>query len=214
MNTNEANYNGIAIFGEMGTGKDTLADFLIELDKRCAKYNIGDAVRQFFSIIKVNPQFRGKNRLLGQSIADKLREVEPQILNDYCLSKIYEKWENYYQWNNSKACEDFFPNKLLIQLSQIKEKELPIIVGGRTYDDFKYWTDKGFLTVGIVCEFDIRLIRLCRRDGEEIARNSNFTHNTEIDVGDISRNKCKIVIDNSMDMEHLINEARSILNII
>lgn len=215
MNINKkTNYIGIVIFGEMATGKDTLADYLIETNPKCEKYNIGNAVRQFLSIIKVNPDLRGKDRLFSQSIADKLREVHPEILNDYCLSIIYEKWQKEFKWNNDKISNDNFYDVLLSQLTMIKQKEIPIIVGGRTYVDFEYWSRKHFLPVGIVCDFNIRYERLRVRDGDEIARNSNFSHNTEVNVGDIARNKCAFIIDNNKDFQYLNKQADSLLSLI
>ncbi|MDP4179405.1 MAG: hypothetical protein Q8900_13870 [Bacillota bacterium] len=210
---NENKYNGIIIFGEMSTGKDALADYLINSDKRCCKYNIGNAVRQFFSIIKVNPEFRGKDRFLGQLIADKLREVHPYFLNDYCLSLIYEKWQKQYNWDNSNVFIENFNDEIKKQLSIIIKHEIPIIVGGRTKDDFTYWTNKNFFTVGIICDKSIKFERLCKRDGTLVANNSNFKHNTEIDVADIAKNKCNIVIDNSFDLQHLHNEADKLIKL-
>lgn len=101
--TSEKNYNGIIIFGEMGCGKDVLADELLKLDHRCCKYNISKIIRQFFSVTKVNPDWKGRDRFLDQDLADKLRAVYPEILNDYCLSLIYEKWEGNYNWKNDTA---------------------------------------------------------------------------------------------------------------
>ncbi|HEY5562059.1 MAG TPA: hypothetical protein VIK72_09955 [Clostridiaceae bacterium] len=204
-------FNGVVIFGEMCTGKDTLGDMLMDLDKKCNKYNIGNVVRQFFPILKVNQSFKGKNRILGQRLADKLREVDPQILNDYCLSVYYEKWEKFFQWKEAPDID--FKETLMKRLSQIKLKEIPLIIGGRTYDDFNYWSGKKFLTLGITCQSDIRFDRLVKRDGIEIAKNSNFKHNTEIDVGEISKNKCEIVIDNSGDFSSLKKQAEYILEL-
>lgn len=209
--TKEKGYNGIIIFGEMGCGKDILADELQKLDKRCCKYNISKVIRQFFSITKVNPDWRGKDRFLGQDLADKLRAVYPEILNDYCLSLIYEKWEHKYNFRNDNTDKEGFNSLLLNQLSVVKESEIPIIVGGRTLVDFQYWSNKNFLTVGITCDEQIRYSRLCTRDGLEVAKNSNFKHNTEAEVGNISKNKCDIVIDNSKDLDHLISQAEELL---
>ena len=49
-------YNGIIIFGEMGSGKDTLADYLIEKDNRIKKYGLGDIIRVIKAVTKVDPQ--------------------------------------------------------------------------------------------------------------------------------------------------------------
>ena len=38
-----------------------------------------------------------------------------------------------------------------------------------------------------------------------------FKHNTEINVANIAKNKCTMVIDNSFDIIHLFNEADEIL---
>jgi dephospho-CoA kinase len=208
----EIKYNGIVIFGEMAVGKDTLADYLISQDKRYAKYNIGNAVRQFSPLLKVSTRFRGRDRALGQSIADKLREIYPDLLNDYCLSMIYTKWEKEFGWNNKDVEEKDFQPVLLNQLSQVIKREIPIIVGGRTSQDFQYWTNMNFLTVGLTCDFETKFRRLCLRDGEEAAQNSNFNHNTESEVGNIAQNKCLIVIDNSYDLDNLYKKANSILN--
>lgn len=205
-------YHGIIIFGEMASGKDTLADYLLEVKTKCCKYNIGNAVRQFLSIIKVNPEFKGKNRILGQSIADKLREVHPDILNDYCLSLIYEKWEKILELSTRNNYDNLdFHAALLHKLDLIIEKEIPLVVGGRTYQDYDYWYNKNFLTVGIICDFDKRYARLCKRDGLEVAQNSNFKHNTEIDVGVIAKDKCEFVIDNNVDFNHLYKQADQLL---
>jgi len=209
--TMDKNYNGIIIFGEMGCGKDVLADELQKLDHRCSKYNISKVIRQFFSVTKINPEWRGKDRFLGQELADKLRDVYPEILNDYCLSLIYEKWEGKYNWKNENIDKDSFNTLLLKQLSLVKEMEIPIIVGGRTLVDFQYWSNKNFLTVGVTCEEAVRYSRLCYRDGLEVAQNSNFKHNTESQVGEIVKNNCKLVIDNSKDLSHLNRQAADLL---
>ncbi len=205
-------YNGIIIFGEMSTGKDALADFLLELNPKSAKYNIGNVVRQFIPIVKLNPQFKGRDRVFTQMIADKLREVHPMLLNDYCFSLIYSKWEKEFNWGQEELTEENLLEVLNKQLSQLKEKEIPIIVGGRTPNDFIYWSQRNFLVVGLYCDHEVRFNRLVARDGIEVARNSDFTHNTEIQVKDIVNNKCDIVIDNSFDFEHLKNEAQKLLS--
>lgn len=204
-------YNGIVIFGEMAVGKDTLADFLISEDKRCDKYNIGYAVRQFFPILKINNEYANKDRVLGQKLADALRTVYPDILNDYCLSRVYTKWENIFSWESIDAEEQEYKTILMDRLHEITKKEIPIIVGGRTELDFEYWSNMNFLTIGIVCDFETKYTRLSLRDGELAAKNSNFKHNTESEVGNIAKNKCEMVLDNSNSLEMLYEAGRKIL---
>lgn len=126
--------NGIVIFGEMGSGKDTFAEILAELLPTCSLYNIGYICREFMKIATVREDWHGKGREFGQLVSVKLREIDENILNDYTYAKA------------------------------IESENLPIIIGGRTKKDYEYWKDKGFLIVGVDVDYDIRIERLKSRD--------------------------------------------------
>lgn len=126
--------NGIVIFGEMGSGKDTFADLLAEVLPTCSLYNIGYICRELMNVATVKPEWTGKSREFGQLVAVKLREIDENILNDYTYAKSIE--------NNT----------------------LPIIIGGRTKKDYEYWKNKGFLIVGVYVDYNTRLNRLKSRD--------------------------------------------------
>lgn len=205
------NYNGIVIFGGMGAGKDALAAKLIELRSTAKIYNIGVLCREMMKVAKVNPQWRGLERYIGQTTADKLREMDINIMCDYILALIYEGWQKQYGWDNSSLEGEEYKEALQKQLSVVREKELSIIVGGRTLADYSYWQEKGYLIVGIKVSDEVRKQRLITRDGETIVKNSSSQHNTEAEVPHIVSNLCDEVILNDGTLEDLKNAAEDLL---
>lgn len=204
-------YNGIVIFGEMGAGKDALAAQFIELRDKAKIYNMGVLCREMMKVSKVNHRWKDMERYIGQTVADKLREMDINIMCDYILSLIYENGQKKYGWDNSHLEEEAFEQALKEQLSIIRDHELSIIVGGRTLSDLNYWRDKGYLIIGIRISPEIRKKRLISRDGEEVVKNSNTKHNTEVDVPYILDNLCHEVIYNDGTLEELKKSAEEIL---
>ena len=154
---------------------------LVELRDKAKIYNMGVLCREMMKVSKVNQQWKGLERYIGQAVADKLREMDMNIMCDYILSLIYEGGQKKYGWDNSDLEGEAFDNALKEQLSLVREEELSIIVGGRTLSDVHYWRDKGYLILGIRISPEIRKKRLISRDGEEVVKNSNTKHNTEVD---------------------------------
>lgn len=196
-------YNGIIIFGEMGSGKDTLADMMIQSDKRIRKYGLGDIIRLIKKASLVVPEWNGRERTYMQNTADKLREIDINILNQYALSEMLG--ENLGKFTLS---EENYRKELDSYFLKIREEKniIPMIVGGRTEADFEFWKDAGFATVGITISDETRKRRLLERDGLETAVNSDSTHNTERDVAEIVK-KCRFRADNDGTLEDLHMEA-------
>ena len=205
------NYNGIIIFGEMGSGKDTLADFMIDKDKRIKKYGLGDIIRTIKPVSLVVPKWNGDERTLYQAFADKLREIDYDILNDYALGKMLQ--ENL--GSNFKITEENYRNDLdcIFKLLKDEKNIIPMIVGGRTFSDYNYWKNRGFLVVGMTVDSKNRLERLIKRDGESVAKKSDSNHNTEKDVKEIIE-KSDIKVNNDGTLEDLKVEAQKVLNLI
>lgn len=200
-------YNGLIIFGEMGSGKDTLADYLIEKDNRIKKYGLGDIIRLIKAVTKVDPNWFGKERGFMQLAADKLREIDMDLLNHYALSKMLSDNLGDFKISKENYRDDL--NELFSKIR--KEKNvIPIIVGGRTFKDFDYWTERGFLSVGLPVSKEVRIARLTIRDGEEVAKNSDSGHNTEKDVAVII-GKTDVKIDNNGSLEMLKEQADKLL---
>lgn len=205
------NYNGIVIFGSMGAGKDALAEQFTSLRPDSSIYNIGVLCREMMKVAKVNPAWRGRERYIGQTTADKLREMDINIMCDYILALIYEKGQRKYGWDNRSLDGEVFDTAVLEQLGQMKKDELSIIVGGRTMADLNYWKAKQFLIVGIKVSDEVRKTRLAERDGEEIAKNSSSSHNTESDVPYIVDSLCDEIINNNGTLEDLREAAERVL---
>lgn len=204
-------YNGIVIFGEMGAGKDALAELFCELRQNSKIYKISVLCREMMKVSKVNAGWRGHERYIGQVIADKLRDLDINIMCDYILALIYERGQKKYGWDNSNLEGEAFKSALLKQLSIVRNDELSIIVGGRTLTDLNYWKEKNYLIVGIKVSAEIRRKRLVSRDGEAMVSNSSSEHNTEIDVPHIINNLCHEVILNDGSLEDLKNLAEQLV---
>lgn len=202
-------YNGIIIFGEMGSGKDTLADQIIEQDQRIKKYGLGDIIRLIKKVTLVDPVWFGDERTFMQLAADKLREIDLDILNHFALAKMLE--ENLSEISLSK---DHYREDLDGLFHKIRQESntIPMIVGGRTWKDYEYWTSRGFLDVGILVDAHKRIDRLTVRDGDEIAQKSNSAHNTEKDVRDII-DQCAVKVDNNGSLEDLNQEAARVVSL-
>ncbi|SKA86226.1 hypothetical protein SAMN05428976_10856 [Clostridium sp. USBA 49] len=204
-------FNGIVIFGGMGSGKDELARQICTLRKNAKIYKMSVLCREMMKVSKVNPKWAGKERYIGQAIADKIRELDINIMCDYILALIYERWQEKYGWDNTKLNDEEYKKELLNQLAIIRNEELSIIVGGRTITDFNYWKEKGYLIVGIKVNEEVKKQRLIDRDGEITVKNSNSEHNTESDIPYIINNLCDEVIINDGTIEDLRNAAKNML---
>jgi hypothetical protein len=205
-------YNGIVIFGEMGAGKDALAEQFCVLRNKAVIYKISVLCREMMKVSKVNLAWKGQERYIGQTVADGIRELDIDIMCDYILALIYEKGQRKYGWDNSALEGGNFNKALLQQLSVIKNDELSIIVGGRTTTDFNYWKNKNYLILGVKVSEKVRKSRLIERDGQEMVNNSSSEHNTEVDVPNIINNLCHEVVLNDGTLEDLKNSAKEVLN--
>ena len=208
----EKTYNGIAIFGEMGSGKDALAEQFCALRENSVIYKMSVLCREMMKVSNVNPAWRGLERYIGQVVADKFRDLDINIMCDYVLALIYEKGQQKYGWDNSGLEGEAYNEEFFKQMSIISNDELSIIVGGRTLTDLDYWKNKNYLIVGVKVSEEVRRNRLISRDGETTVNNSSSEHNTETDVAHIVNDLCHEVIINDGTLEDLKMAAESLLN--
>ena len=204
-------YNGIAIFGEMGAGKDALAEQICALRQNSIIYKMSVLCREMMKVSKVNPMWLGMERYIGQTVADRFRELDINIMCDYLLALIYERGQRKYGWDNSGLEGEAYNKALLEQLSLMRNDELSIIVGGRTLTDFHYWEGKQYLIIGVKVSEEVKRNRLIARDGERTVNNSSSEHNTEVDVSHIVNNLCHEIIINDGTLIDLKRKAERML---
>jgi dephospho-CoA kinase len=127
---------GFLIFGQMGSGKDTVADILREYGYTTVK--LGKYIRQH---------------------VDKLNYIEQDkrpLYQQYGQTMRFLFGENV--WNEALY------NDIKI-LYHDKRIEHFAIADGRQKNEFRYWRGKGFYTIGIEASPEIREERLIKRDG-------------------------------------------------
>ncbi|PTY92974.1 dephospho-CoA kinase [Heyndrickxia sporothermodurans] len=148
--------NNIVIFGEMGAGKDILADILsdvlgayvVKLGRR-----IREDVDHIYGLLPDGPN----KRKLYQDYGEGMRQIFGE-----------DVW-NLILHDNIKY--------------GIEKGHSHIIADGRQEHELKYWTKLGFVPIGITADEEIRIQRLKNRDGFD--QSSTFDHITEKAVRNI-----------------------------
>lgn len=178
---------GIIIFGEKGSGKDTVADLIqSNSDKIVSRVNIGDLVRNMSPIFEATDRWKDDKRTFFVEVAKKLKELDINFLSYYVEGKIKEKLG-------------------VDSLREIDNKNLVIVTGGRTEEDYEYWKEQGFKVVGVTCSDEVRKIRLSSRDGYvQNNRDTLEEHTKEI------IKKADIIIDNSGTLQELENQIKEL----
>jgi len=167
------NYKGIIIFGAMGSGKDTLAAMLEERIFMSKIYKLGEDIRGFVDKIMDGENNRSYYQDYGQMVRTTLI---PDAWNRLCSYKIKR---------------DIINDKL----------NFPIIADGRQVNEFEYWIERGFLTIGINTRQNIRIDRLEKRDGTcEVER---LTHGTELQAQYIVTQMADMEIINDLGINQL-----------
>lgn len=188
----EINTKKVVIFGGMGTGKSLFTEMIEEeLRERnvlAHSHNIGDTCRFFMKVGNINPYWKEKTRSLSQQIASKLREVDKDLLNEVVYADIH-----------------------ILDQAEGTQQAVHIVTGGRTLEDFKYWNDKDYLTIGIVSDRNETSERLKTRDVGQVQDEFNLKHETEIHTEFISKNLCKVLIENNGTLDELRDKARNVV---
>lgn len=175
---------GLIVFGEKGSGKDTVARLINEYSERSVSFfNIGDLVRDMSCIFLATDRWDENKREFYIDTAVKLKEIDENFLSYYVLGKILEKFQKK-------------------SLNEIDKEQLIIVTGGRTYEDYNYWSKQGFKTLGVKCDEEVREARLKSRDGYEQKSTDNLERDTRkiIDI-------CEYNIDNSGSYDDLQREV-------
>lgn len=202
-------YTGIVIFGGMGSGKNTYTDFIVDTLKKnninSRSYNIGDLCREIMQVGLINEDWHYNNRKLAQLAATKLREIDENILNQYTLSRLFTDLKEL----NPEITLPISTNNIKDTLLRYNASILPIIIGGRTLEDFHYWNSLGFLTVGVTSNKSDLL--LSTRDLGQKQADEEKKHPTEANAEYIARKLCKITIENNDTLDSFKSKSEESL---
>jgi len=160
----------IIIFGLMGAGKSTVANYLRDT-YRYTKLSFGSKIHSECKLYGMH------DREHLQAYGQMMRKVfNENIWCDY----VYNKSQSL---GNGKV----------------------IIDDGRQLNEYDYYKDLGYLTVGVITNEDKRIERLKKRVNYVIDPKT-FNHETEIQAQECV-NKCEIKIyNNSDDKENLFRD--------
>lgn len=181
-------YKGIIIFGTMGAGKDELALALRECIPGAAIYKLGGDIRKPIDKLSLYvPEIDENKRSFYQKYGQGLREL------------IHKDVWNYMTYDHIE----------MTKITQFTANTMPVIADGRQMNEFEFWSEKGYLTIGIYASEKIRTSRLLKRDGY-VPDESAFTHNTELQAMYIVLNKARISFDNCGNIEDLKKFAKKV----
>lgn len=141
----------IIIFGEIGAGKDAVAEILKEI-------------------------FPGKIVKLGRKIRGDVDEIHNILSGDKNKRSLYQE---YGQGMREIFGKDIW-NLILYDsiLSGLKNEKTYIIADARQTNEFNFWTNLGFFPVAVIADKEVREERIKSRDGFD--QFSRFSHETEI----------------------------------
>ena len=177
-------YKGIIIFGTMGSGKDTLAAMLEEKIFGSRIYKLGEDIRGFVDKVMEGENNRSQYQDYGQMVRNNL---------------------GIDAWN--RLCS----YKINIDMDHDRVS-IPIIADGRQVNEFEYWIERGFITIGLNTRQNKRIDRLIKRDSTcDIER---MTHDTELQAQYVVTQMVDMEVCNDLDIEQLKKYAEMIANII
>lgn len=158
----------IILFGEMGSGKTTVAKYLVN------KY-------EYFKC-SLGEKIHAECRLHG--------------------NETREEMQNYGQSMRRIFGENIWCDYLY---NRYKDKKKIIIDDGRQVNEYYYFTNKGFLPVGVLASNETRLNRLKRRV-DYIINPQTFNHETEVQARRCVE-MCKIKLYNNGSLDDLYKEV-------
>lgn len=200
----------IIFFGPAGAGKTTAAEMMIrEIDKKIVNYrggrNVGRTMKQVYvfkvplgsKIKKISKELmyaggiEQEDRTAYQSVGQEMRRIFGDLV--WCAAVEKRIAEIKSKWGRSK-------------------NYIFIIDDGRQYNEYDYWTGKGFTAVGITADLETRIERVLKRDGYDQRNNMGFEN--EISANAVAQEKCKYLIRNDGTLDELREAVRGILRVV
>lgn len=180
----------IIIFGTAGSGKDSVAGII--------EAALGHGEQSIFRI-KLGAPIRQQVDMLAAEGSDK--------------RALYQK---YGETMREIFGEDCWSIRALMEIEErsldAEELGLPehafIIADGRQMHEFRFWQERGFITLGVKALENKRAARLFARDG--VDQIDNFSHPTEIAAAECVE-LCDFIIHNNGEVEDLVKNVTTLL---
>lgn len=153
--------------------------------------------------------------VLGEAIINQLCIVKVFKLGKYIrkLGDLFggarEDYQNIGEGMREKVSVDIWNAITQTEINTALNDDghlYPMICDGRQTHEFKYWRDRGYLTVGITAPLEVRKERLENRDGY-LPPDNAFVHDTEIRAHYIATQMCKILIENNTNNREYLDES-------
>lgn len=162
----------IIIFGQAGAGKTTTAEILRDI------YN--------YAIFSLGRKIHAECKLHGQHKREEMQEYG-QMMRKIFGKDVWNDW--LYKTLQTHGKSDVLADGKVV------------IDDGRQLNEFDYWKEKGFITIGITAPYELRKERILQRSGYVLTE-SQANHDTEIQALECA-NKCDIQICNDKDVGYL-----------
>jgi len=170
----------IILFGPMGGGRDTVADYL----ERTQDYKIHRISSYITKLTNLLNYQNLDSKQLKQTFAESVRVTFGGFVWNHLLMEQIQKQHDLYLGYGETP-----PNV--------------VIPDGRKIADLIYWEDRGFLTIGVESSDEARRERLIERDGEDPIKYFNHIIEEEAKVGIL---QCKYKLLNYGTLEDLYSQ--------
>jgi dephospho-CoA kinase len=167
----------VIIFGPMGAGKDEIANILAD-EYGYMIYKLGKYIRE--DCDKRNYKALDKRKLYQDYGQFNRQLFGDDVWNEALHTDITAQYEIYQELDGRQL--NF------------------VIADGRQLNELGYWSGKGFVTLGVYANEDLRAIRLIKRDGKD--QSKYFKHDTELQAIDCFK-QCQWQIWNDGTREEL-----------
>ena len=174
----------IIIFGQMGSGKTTIAHTIMNKNTHI-RLGLGDKIH--LECMLHGNHTRKEKQDYGQAMR-KVFGID--VWCDYL-------WKRYH-WLRVMWEEDGEKCKYLV------------IDDGRQLNELKFFKERSFYTIGVKTEIDLRQARLFERNGY-ITPYEDFSHDTEIQAKECV-GRCDVIIENNGTIQELIDKVNKILH--
>lgn len=181
----ELAYKKILIIAEMGAGKDTVADFLVQ------NYNF-------------------KKMKLGKKIRSEVDNYVNML--NIPKEKSRELYVKYGQGMRSIFNQNIWCDELYNNISP--EDEKIIIADGRQMNELKYFLERGFTPIGLIASDEVRNSRTIARDGYSQVNEDRKNDSTEASARKcikMIRDTGGVIIENNSTLENLYKKIDKIM---